>query len=41
MWMDLEMTMLNTKWSKSDIEKEWNNSICSNVDGPGDDHVEY
>ena len=23
------------------IKKEWNNAICSNIDGPGDDHIKW
>ena len=22
-------------------EKEWNNAICSNTDGPGDEHAQW
>ena len=25
----------------SAIKKEWNNAICSNMDGPGDDHTKW
>ena len=30
-----------TKWDSSQPQKEWNNAICSNIDGPRDYHIKW
>ena len=36
-----DMWRIYTMGYYSAIKKEWNNAICSNMDGPGDDHAKW
>ena len=39
--MDTEYWYIYTMEYYSAIKKEWNNAICSNMDGPGDYHTKW
>ena len=38
--MDKDLFYIYTQWTISP-KKEWNNAICSNMDGPRDNHTKW
>ena len=40
-WINGYMVYIYIQWNTTQPQKEWNNAICSNMDGPRDYHTKW